>query len=310
MTEGGTPGVGQAVDGGATSQGTGTSSHTGAGSGSGSGTGSGTGTGAMGSPGDSGVGDVSSSESGSQSSTEAGTSSLPDSGFGEGSGTEAAPDDSSVQMQMDLGAGDGSDVVLIGDSWMSNTLQVEGTGGGIAPSLIQVSGQPYRNYGVQGVMLLQADSFGPAIPSQYETAKQVNPNIKTVVMTGGGNDIIQNAAVQADCQAGGSLCKMTLDQITQALNTLWTEMAGDGVHDIVYIRYSDNVSSVAPSLRGDAGIGTPSICTTGMIRCWSVDTNNAVMSDIAADGIHPLLAANQRIAMQVYALMGQEGMRR
>jgi hypothetical protein len=210
----------------------------------------------------------------------------------------------------DLGKGDGHDVVLLGDSWMSNTLEVEGTGGGIAPALIAVAGLPYRNYAVQGVMMLTADTFGPAIPTQYPEAKAVNPDIKTVVMTGGGNDIIQNPTLQSDCAAGGAMCKMVLDQIGQALNTLWTQMASDGVQDIVYINYANNVGSTAQSLRGDGGVPTPSICFSGKVRCHEVDTTAAVMSQIAADGIHPLQSANQRIASQVYMLMTQEGMRR
>ena len=129
-------------------------------------------------------------------------------------------------------------------------------------------------------------------------------------MTGGGNDIIQNPTLQSDCQMGGAMCKQTLEQIDQALDKLWTEMATDGVEDVVYIQYASNVGSTAQSLRGDGGVGTPAICLTGKIRCHSVDTTAAVMSQIAADGIHPLQAANTRIATLVYNLMVQDGMRR
>jgi hypothetical protein len=234
-----------------------------------------------------------------------------DGGPGANESGDAGSDGAPAEMpHADLGKGTGTDVILLGDSWMSNTLQVEGTGGGIAPALIAVAGVPYRNYAVQGVMMLMADTFGPAIPTQYPAAKAANPDIKTVVMTGGGNDIIQNPTLQSDCQMGGAMCKQTLDQIGQALNTLWTQMAADGVQDIVFINYADNVGSTAQSLRGDGGVPTPSICFSGKVRCHEVDTTAAVMSQIAADGIHPLQAANQRIATQVYALMTQEGMRR
>jgi hypothetical protein len=225
-------------------------------------------------------------------------------------GTTSAEGGEPVMTHPDLGKGNGSDVILLGDSWMSNTLQIEGTGGGIAPALQQVSMQPYRNYAVQGVMMLQADTFGPAIPTQYPAAKAANPDIKTVVMTGGGNDIIQNPTLQSDCQMGGAMCKMTLDQIGVALNTLWTQMAADGVQDIVYVNYSNDVGTVAPSLRGDGGVPTPMICSTGKVRCWEYDSTAAVMKQIAGDGIHPLAAANQRMATEIYALMTKEGMRR
>jgi hypothetical protein len=211
-------------------------------------------------------------------------------------------------MHADLGVGTGADVVLLGDSWMSNTLQIEGTGGGLAPALIAAAGKPYRNYGVQGVMLLMADTFGAAIPTQYDQAKAINKDIKTIVMTGGGNDIIQNPTIQSACMTGGDACKMLLSQIVDALNTLWTKMAADNVQDVVYVQYANDVGTVDPSLRMNMGV--PTICTTGRIRCHSVDSTNAIMKQIAADGIHPLQAANTRLAKQVYDLMTSEGMRR
>ncbi|HTB76089.1 MAG TPA: hypothetical protein VK762_22725 [Polyangiaceae bacterium] len=264
----------------------------------------------------SGVGSSSGSSSGgteTESSSGGGDAAAgtPSSRDGGGDDSTTATESGAPAMSHpDLGKGDGSDVILLGDSWMSNTLQIEGTGGGIAPALQQVSMQPYRNYAVQGVMMLMADSFGPAIPTQYPQAKAANPDIKTVVMTGGGNDIIQNSTLQADCQMGGAMCKMTLDEIGDALNTLWTQMATDGVQDIVYVNYSADVGTVAPSLRGDGGVPTPAICMTGKVRCWEYDSTEAVMKQIAADGIHPLAAANTRMATEIYALMTNEGMRR
>jgi hypothetical protein len=211
-------------------------------------------------------------------------------------------------MHADLGVGDGSDVILMGDSWMSNTLQIEGTGGGLAPSLIAVAKKPYRNYAVQGVMMLMADTFGPAIPSQWDQAKALNPNIKTVVMTGGGNDIIQNPTIQTACTQGTDACTMLFMQISDAMNTLWTKMADANVQDVVYIEYASDVGSVSPSVRGMMKV--PDICLSGRIRCHSVDSTDAIMKQIAADGIHPLQAANDRLAQVVYDLMTSQGIRR
>jgi hypothetical protein len=209
---------------------------------------------------------------------------------------------------MDLGVGTGADVVLLGDSWMSNTLQIEGTGGGLAPSLIAAAGKPYRNYAVQGVMMLTSSAFGPAIPTQYDTAKRANPNIKTVVMTGGGNDIIQNPTIQSACNTGGQACVDLLNKVSDAMNTLWTKMADDKVEDVVYVQYATDVGSTDPSVRGMQK--APAICTMGRIRCHAVDSTAAVMKQIAGDGIHPLQAANVRLAKVVYDLMTSEGMRR
>jgi hypothetical protein len=211
---------------------------------------------------------------------------------------------------MDYGKGDGSDVVLLGDSWMSNTLQIEGTGGGIVPELQKVAMQPYRSYAVQGVMMLMADSFGPAIPTQYDSAKRANPNIKSVVMTGGGNDVIQNPALQTACQTAQPSCIMLMNQIGMALNDLWTKMAADGVKDVLYIEYSADAGMVDPSLQEGKGVPVPMVCLSGNIRCHFMKTTDAVMGQLAADGIHPLQSANQRVAKNAYDTMVMVGMRR
>jgi hypothetical protein len=215
-----------------------------------------------------------------------------------------APDaQTPTEQPADLGEGDGSDVITIGDSWMSNTL---GSGDGIEGALRRLTEQPYRNYGVQGVLLLEAGFFGPAIPSQYDDAKRRDPDIKTVIMTGGGNDIIQNPSLEASCASGGDACKAKLAEISAALNTLWTEMAEDGVKDVVLIRYSDDAGNTDPSLRDTT---PPPICTMGKIRCHTVETTAAVMGDLL-DGIHPTRAANDRIAKVVQDLLVAKGIRR
>jgi lysophospholipase L1-like esterase len=208
-------------------------------------------------------------------------------------------------MHEDLGKGDGSDVVTIGDSWMSNTL---GTGDAIEGALRRLTMQRYRNYGVQGVLLTQSGLFGAAIPTQYDQAKRVDPDIKTVIMTGGGNDIIQNATVQSSCETGGDACVRTIMEIGMTLNTLWTKMADDGVQDVVYIRYSDDAGSTADNIR-EMGRMPPPICTTGKIRCHSLETTEAVMAQLI-DGIHPSQAANDRVAKMIVDYMEKNGIRR
>ena len=62
-------------------------------------------------------------------------------------------------------------------------------------------------------------------------------------MTGGGNDIIQNPGLQSDCQTGGEQCKEIRMKMVEALDKLWTQMATDGVKDIVYVRYAASAGS-------------------------------------------------------------------
>jgi lysophospholipase L1-like esterase len=187
---------------------------------------------------------------------------------------------------------------------MSNTL---GTGDAIQGALQRLTMQPYRQYAVQGVMLMSASAFGAAIPSQYQTAKRRDPEIKTVVMTGGGNDIIQSPSVQAACTEGTQECVDLLNRISDTLNELWTEMAADGVQDVVYIRYSNDAGSTSDKVRG---MQKPiEVCLSGKIRCHSIDSTEAVMADLP-DGIHPSRAANDRLAKVIWELMEKEGVRR
>jgi len=243
---------------------------------------------------------------GDDSGSTAGAAGMAAGSAGDGAGEPG--DAGIVPMHEDLGKGDGRDVVLMGDSYMSNTLQLSGTGGGIAPSLQRESGQPYRNYGVQGVMLLSADLFGPAIPTQWDSAKRVDANIKTVVMTGGGNDVIQNPGLQTDCEMDGEQCREFRMKVVAALDELWTQMASDGVEDIIYVRYAAKSTTMMPM--GSPSATVPAICTSGLVRCHALDTTDLVNGEIASDGIHPLRSANDRIAKAIVELMETEGMRR
>jgi len=199
----------------------------------------------------------------------------------------------------DLGEGDGSDVITIGDSWMSLGFT------GIQQSLVAVSGQPYRTYGRGGTRLLNE-----VIPGQYDTAKSANADIKTVVMTGGGNDIIQVPGLRDDCAAGGTQCAEVLGMILDRLTALWEEMAADGVQDVIYVQYSNpegnNVDFALPS--GD-GVGPRCEDVPPPLRCHRLETLDIVMGDIP-DGIHPSAAAYDRIGQAVYDMMVERGMRR
>ena len=73
----------------------------------------------------------------------------------------------------------------------------------------------------------------------------------------------------------------------------------------------DNTGTLHPDLQGGKGLPTPKICLSGKVRCHGVNTTDIVAkSDLAADGIHPLASANDRIAKRTYDLMKSEGMRR
>lgn len=193
----------------------------------------------------------------------------------------------------DLGKGDGSDVVTIGDSWMDYV----GGGGGIEAGLDR-AGTNYRHYGLSATTLISGQ-----IPGQYTRAKGINPDIKTVIMTGGGNDVMFSGGCNTP-----ERCEMSVAAIQEALNTLWTEMADDGVKDVIYIQYSEDAGTAPSGTRPKTTKPVP-ICLTGRILCHSLPTTELVMGQLV-DGIHPARSANDRIAAAILEMMEERKMRR
>jgi hypothetical protein len=193
----------------------------------------------------------------------------------------------------DLGKGDGSDVVTIGDSWMDYV----GGGGGIQAGLDR-AGLRYRHYALSGTTLLSGQ-----IPSQYTQAKTVNPDIKTVIMTGGGNDVMFSGGCNT-----AELCEMSVMQIQAGLQMLWSQMADDGVKDVIYIQYAEDAGTAPSGTRPKSTKPVP-ICLTGRILCHAIPTTAIVMGQLV-DGIHPTLQANDRIAAELVKVMDERKMRR
>lgn len=195
----------------------------------------------------------------------------------------------------DLGKGDGKDVITIGDSWMAGPLNTAGI-----EAALDRAGTKYRHYGVTATTLLSGQ-----IPGQYDSAKRANPKISTVIMTGGGNDVMFTGG---SCSTPES-CAEFSGKITAALNTLWTKMAEDGVKDVVYVAYSENAGSTPVENRG-ASKAVAEICYSGRISCHTVATTDIIAKSDLADGIHPGTAGNNRIAKRVMELMETRKMRR
>ena len=191
----------------------------------------------------------------------------------------------------DLGQGDGQDVITIGDSWMNFILT------GIEQSLARASGRPYRNFAVPGTLMLNEQ-----IPGQYATAKGADADIKTVVMTGGGNDILASPCT-------GAACEPIVDDVSERLTALQAEMAADGVQDVIIIGYTyPSDEGKHRSLEYSIELSNAMCVKTAMPRCHFIDST---MLDITLqDGIHPNAAGYDLIGQTVWELMQAEGMRR
>jgi hypothetical protein len=258
----------------------------------------GSGAGAAGAAGGSSVAGSTAGAAATAGSGAAGTAAAAGAGGAVAAGSGAAGQAGGAsEMHMDLGKGDGTDVITIGDSWMNYAVN----GGGIEAGLRTASGQRYRNYGVAGTMLLDE-----VIPNQYESAKRSNKNIKTVVMTGGGNDLLLTGMTGGStCSAG---CMDTINKVGARLKKLWDEMGVDGVQDIVYIEYSRGGSN-APGVNYGTEQIKPICAALTPARCHFVDSDPIIMMQLI-DGVHPTADGCQKIGKAVYTLMESEGMRR
>ena len=227
---------------------------------------------------------------------------------------DSGPAPDSGTTRPDQGQGDGQDVVTIGDSWMSL-----GTGTGIQESLKKVSMRNFRNLGVPGTKLMSAVGGSPPIPDQYKAAKMADPDIKTVIMTGGGNDILQEILLDCvdDAFDGAPTCKNQIDRVAARLQTFWAELATDGVQDVVIIGYSRKVNplfllgTVSKSVEYSAMKIDP-LCAAvpAPLRCHSLDSDKAAPNLMFMDGIHPDGAGYDAIGTAVWELMKSKGMRR
>ena len=133
-------------------------------------------------------------------------------------------------------------------------------------------------------------------------AVAADPDIKTIVMTGGGNDILFDTCVD-------TACNPLVDQVTARLNQLMAEAGMDGVEDIVLIGYTypDDQSKHA-SLDYSIMV-SKSTCRVDMKpRCHFIDGSQLDLTLL--DGIHPNAAGYDLIGKTVWELMQAQGIRR
>jgi hypothetical protein len=128
-------------------------------------------------------------------------------------------------------------VALIGDSyinWVSHTF---------ASDLNQAAGQTFRMYAVGGYSM-GSGGLG-LIPPEFDQAVAADPDITTVVLTGGGNDVLVPASTYAnaaDCKNSAMSatipeCQMIVKTAMDAALVLMQTMADHGVKDVVYFFY-------------------------------------------------------------------------
>ena len=157
---------------------------------------------------------------------------------GNDSGTASTPVDAA-----ECGA-KGSEVVLIGDSYFALSEPTSPPAGEITEHLQSLAtaagalaqGDTYRHYYMSGANMATtytASTVTP-IPKQFASAVSANPDIKYVIMDGGGNDILleNTACITASATSAiSATCKAAVQGALDAATALFQSMKTAGVRE-------------------------------------------------------------------------------
>lgn len=149
------------------------------------------------------------------------------------SGTGGAPAEKPPCLSAD------SQIVLVGDSyinWVSHTFPTD---------INAASGLTIEDFAVGGYSM-GSGGIG-LIPPEFDTALKTHPDIRAVIMDGGGNDILVPDTVQfpqgGDCKMMGAQspsipdCQKIVAKAIEAGRTLFMHMAQSGVKDALFFFY-------------------------------------------------------------------------
>jgi len=205
-------------------------------------------------------------------------------------------------------------VVWIGDS-------IFALSGEEAVALEDLSNQSYRTYYVSGAQM--EGGFVRTIPAQYDQAVRADSNIRTVLMNGGGNDVLIGANGSCDATyPSGTLsraCYNIIDNVEAVNNALWQDMINDGVKNIVnqgYYFSSDRdlwvVSDVFQN-RTKQEFANMAARNPGVKMVFIEPKDDPyfdksrVSSYTVSDGIHPTDAASAKLADLMWNAMVANG---
>ena len=204
-----------------------------------------------------------------------------------------------------------SQVVFLGDSYVNYIVAHPELNGLVAQRAIMdgalMTGQNYRDYAVAGATMA-APSLN-MIPPQWPNAKSADPDIKVVIMTGGGNDVLIN---HPECKAAGSQnttgCQQIVADTVMAVGNLIADFQKTGVTDLIYFFYP-HVPAGGADLADYAMIrlnNSAKLLSTDKFRMQVIDlvpVFNGHADWIAGDGIHANTVGEGKIADEIYNLM-------
>jgi hypothetical protein len=205
-----------------------------------------------------------------------------------------------------------ADVVFVGDSYINYDIAHT-----LLSTLIEqravkdgalMMGQMYTNYAIPGTALAAANLLGD-IPPQWDMAKAADPNIKLVIMDGGGNDVLLD---NMQCLAAGSdkdaTCQQVVADANAAGSKMLTDMKASGVSDVIWFFYphvpmgGDDINDYSLKMLQSNAMAM----TTDTFHVFVVDTIPIFTGHddwFASDGIHANDMGENAIADAIYKVM-------
>jgi len=198
---------------------------------------------------------------------------------------------------------DRNDVVTVGDS-------IFDLSGDLQRFLEEKAGQTFRDYTISGSKI-SGGTLARAIDLQYADANAFNSSIDTIVMNGGGNDILI-PAMTGDfygCRTKwyrkniSSRCKNLVNNVYVNTVNLMNNMGSNGVQNIVYLGYYELPRGNA-NLAGALEYGVNRLaeaCSNSSANCDFVDSRGSIPANfVLDDDIHPTSEGSQVLADLVW----------
>jgi lysophospholipase L1-like esterase len=198
---------------------------------------------------------------------------------------------------------DRNDVVTVGDS-------IFDLSGDLQRFLEEKAGQTFRDYTISGSKI-SGGTLARAIDLQYADANAFNSSIDTIVMNGGGNDILI-PAMTGDfygCRTKwyrkniSSRCKNLVNNVYVNTVNLMNNMGSNGVQNIVYLGYYELPRGNA-NLAGALEYGVNRLaeaCSNSSANCDFVEARGSIPANfVLDDDIHPTSEGSQVLADLVW----------
>jgi lysophospholipase L1-like esterase len=204
-----------------------------------------------------------------------------------------------------------NNVVFLGDSIFAFS-------GEIHDNLEVIAGTTFRNYCVSGASLT-SDNIATSIDvkEQYAIARSDNNNIKTIIMDGGGNDILIPAIAfdpyncKVDWWESGlsSTCKAFINDVYVEGVDLLNQMGRDGVQNVIFQGYYHlkNGMTGSTTLNPAVDYGDTMLAkavtnaTSGPKYRVYIDPRSTIVdSDIIFDGVHPNSTGSLKLANLIW----------